>query len=273
MGLYLVGEIFDRRSEILAIPCQDAVAFRRVRARGLRIGVGHVRIFQQGLFASAGPRLTGDGLVRRPELIEQATAVQITLELGNVRLLAIVAAHFVEDFLEHRKQRVDLLLRYHIGFLVDVEQDALRRDRDSLSQIGCENLIMSALLLEKLVGRASAHVPVLQKERQDFQQVRFSRTEEAGNPDAVGRLIIVVGIEKSFELPLDLVGDDVFLELDPKAGLVIRLDDPFDRAIDGFLENVAKLGHAPLRSRSALCRTPGSICRRAGSQTDRAMLQ
>ena len=91
-----------------------------------------------------------------------------------MRLLAIVAAHFVEDFLEHRKQRVDLPLRDDVGLLVDIEQDALRRDRDGLAQVGREDLIVGAFLLEKLIGRASTDVPVLQKERQHFQQMRFA---------------------------------------------------------------------------------------------------
>ena len=59
------------------------------------------------------------------------------------------------------------------------------------------------------------------------------------------RCIALENVEEFLELTLDLVGDNIFVELDPKAGLVVSLDDPFDRAIDRLLENVAKFGHIP----------------------------
>jgi hypothetical protein len=39
--------------------------------------------------------------------LQLATAVQVALELGDVALLAVVAAHLVEDLDEHRQQRID----------------------------------------------------------------------------------------------------------------------------------------------------------------------
>ena len=54
-----------------------------------------------------------------------STAVQVTLELRNVPLLAVVAAHLVKDLDEHGQQHVDLRLADHIRLLVDVEEDAL----------------------------------------------------------------------------------------------------------------------------------------------------
>ena len=75
-----------------------------------------------------------DGLVLGFELFVQATAVQIALKLGNVPLFAVVAAHFVEDFNEHGQKRIDLGFADDIGFLVDVEQNALRRNCDSSLQ-------------------------------------------------------------------------------------------------------------------------------------------
>ena len=57
IGLHLVGEVLDRRPEVLPIPRQDALAFGQLGAGGLRIGLGDVRAFEQRLFASALPRL------------------------------------------------------------------------------------------------------------------------------------------------------------------------------------------------------------------------
>ncbi len=53
--------------------------------------------------------------------------VQVPLQLGDVSLPAVVALHLVEDLDKHRQDGVGGLLDAAVGFLVDVEQDALGR--------------------------------------------------------------------------------------------------------------------------------------------------
>ena len=143
------------------------------------------------------------------ELFVEATAVQIALKLGDVSLLAVVAAHLVEDFDEDGQQRIDLRLADDIGFLIDVEEDALRRDGHRPLQIAAQDLIVAAFGQEQVERGGSIDMPVFQQERQHLQQVRFTRAEEAGNPDAIGACIVVIGGQKVFQPLFHLIGDDL----------------------------------------------------------------
>ena len=66
------------------------------------------------------------------KLLKQRILVKMTLEARDVALLTVVPAVFVEYFNEDGQESVGVLLANHIGFLVDIEQDALRGDRDGL---------------------------------------------------------------------------------------------------------------------------------------------
>lgn len=44
--------------------------------------------------------------------------------------------------------------------------------------------------------------------------MRFAGTKETGNPDAIGCSIIVVGIQESLKLLLDLIGNNILFKLD-----------------------------------------------------------
>ncbi len=75
--------------------------------------------------------------------------------------------------------------------------------------------------------------------------MRFARTEEAGNPYPVGGAIVIIGIEKTRKLALDLLGEDVFLHLGPQTRFVIGLDHALYGTADILLENGTQLGHDP----------------------------
>ena len=103
------------------------------RSGHLGIGLGDVFAFQQGLFAALSQSLPGDWLIALLERCVQPALVEVALELGDVALLAVVAAHLVEDLDEHGQQRIDLGLADDVRFLVDVEQDAFGGDGDRSS--------------------------------------------------------------------------------------------------------------------------------------------
>ena len=106
------------------------------------------------------------------EKFQLVSAVQIPLKLSDVPLLAEVAAHLIEDFDEHRQQGVDLALADDVGFLVDVEQNALGRDGDSLFQCCAEQLVFLRNLGQENVERgATVDDTVFQQQSQHFQKV------------------------------------------------------------------------------------------------------
>ena len=128
IGIHIVREVFNRDSVFAAVLVQNARCRLRVATGHSGVGFGNIGAFQKGLLPAFLPGATGDGLVLGFELFVQATAVQIALKLGNVPLFAVVAAHFVEDFNEHGQKRINLGFADDIGFLIDVEQNALRRN-------------------------------------------------------------------------------------------------------------------------------------------------
>ena len=96
------------------------------------------------------PIETGDALVGGLEGGVEVALVEVSFEAGDVAELAIVAAHLVEDFDEDREKCVHLGLADHIGFLIDVEEDASRRDAHRFGQFSLENRVVAALGQEEI---------------------------------------------------------------------------------------------------------------------------
>src|SRR3989338_5251661 len=161
-----------------------------------------------------------------------------------MRLLAEIAAHLVEYLLEHRQQRIDIGFRDDVGLLVDVEQDRLRRDRHRLAQGAGQHRFVLQLFSEEVERLHAIDLAVLQEEGQHLQKVGFARAEEARDPDAVGGAVIVVGLKELLQPLADFACDDIFVEFDTEAGLIVGLDDAVNRTIYGLEKNVAqRLGH------------------------------
>ena len=85
-----------------AVFVQNAFGQGGVFPRDFNVGAGDVAAFKQGLFAPALPGFAGQALVGVFEGGELMAAVQVAFKLGDVALLAKVAAHLVEDLDEHR---------------------------------------------------------------------------------------------------------------------------------------------------------------------------
>ena len=125
--------------------------------------------FKQRLFASCFPGKARDGAVRLLESRVVPTVVQVPLELGNVPLLAVVAAHLVEDLDEHSQQRVDLCLADHIRLLVDVEEDALGRNGGRSLEITAQNFVVSTLFKKQIEHRPAIDPAVFEQKSQHLE--------------------------------------------------------------------------------------------------------
>ena len=236
-GLDLVAEVFNGDAVLAAVLVQNAFGESWVFARDFRVGAGDVAAFKQGLFAPALPGFAGQALVGVFEGRELVAAVQVAFKLGDVALLAKVAAHLVEDFDEHRQQGIDLVLADDVGLLVDVEQDTLGRDGDGLFQRGAQQFIVSGNLgQEDLQSIHITNAAVFQHQGQHFEQVRFAGAEEARQPHAVGTVVVVVGVQEVFQTLGDFVGQYVFAEFGEQVRFVVGLDHAFNGAADGLLK-------------------------------------
>jgi hypothetical protein len=165
-----------------------------------------------------------------------AAIVEVAFKLGDMTLLAIVAAHLVKDLEKHGDEGVDLGLVDNVGPLVDVEQDAARRDRQRPLKVALEDRIIDPFQLgqEEIGCWDAIDFAVFQQVGQELQKVRFTGSEEARNPDTVGTGIVGIGVEEMGQPLMDDIGQDVFLKLIAQLGLVIGLDDTLDRAPDWF---------------------------------------
>ena len=182
-------------------------------------------------------RTSGDLLESLLEGTRRVRAVQVALELGDVALLAIVAAHLVEDFDKHREQGVDLRLADHVGFLVDVEQNALGRDVTlPFAGLPAAMAFVAALGQKVVQARCPSTIRGFPATVPASSAGGLSGAEEAGDPDAVGALVIVVGSKKVLQSLRDLIGEDILFHLRVKASYIVGLDDSFNWAVNGFSE-------------------------------------
>ena len=105
------------------------------------------------------------------EFFVEAAAIEVALELGDVPLPAVIAAHLVEDFDEDGEERVILGLADNVRFLIDVEQNAFRRNGDDPLEIAAEHLVVAALGQEQIESRCSVHPSVFEQESEYLQQM------------------------------------------------------------------------------------------------------
>ncbi|MNF99340.1 hypothetical protein D3C84_822330 [compost metagenome] len=70
--------------------------------------------------------------------------------------------------------------------------------------------------------------------------MRLTRAEESGHPDAIGVVVVGIGIEEVLQTLGDLVSEDVFAQFVVQTGLVVGFDDAFNRAADGVFENAVE---------------------------------
>ena len=132
-----------------------------------------------------------------------------------------------------------------IELLIDVEQQAARRDRSCLFQVGAEDFVLHLwqqdlnrpfALLARLFGRDA--LIAIQHQREHLQQVRLTRPEEPRDPDAIGGGVVQVGIDEGTQALAHLPSDHVLIEFDLQMSLVIGLDHPIDWAINRLEEEL-----------------------------------
>ena len=150
VGMHLFGKIFDGDAVFGAVLVEHSLGRCFIGPGRLGIGFGNVLGFEKRLLPACLPRPARHGFVGGLEWPIQAPAVEIALELGNVALLPIVAAHLVEHLDKNSDEGVELLFADDIGFLVDVEQNAFRWDGDCPLQIGAQKLAVATLGQEQV---------------------------------------------------------------------------------------------------------------------------
>ncbi|MNV39376.1 hypothetical protein D3C71_1309530 [compost metagenome] len=172
--MHLFGKIFDGDTVLAAVFIEYPHGRCLVTTGCLGIGFGNVFRFKQGLLAALLPCSARCGFIGRLELFIEATTVEVALKLGDVPLFAVVPAHLVKDLDEDSEERIELSLADDVRFLVNVEQNAFRRDGDRSFEIAAQDFIVATLGQEQVKSRGPVDLPVFEQERQHLQQVGFA---------------------------------------------------------------------------------------------------
>ena len=109
-----------------------------------------------------------------------------------------------------------LAIRFTLG--VDVEEDYIRGGISRQLHIRQHHRIYDLLIFNKVIHRLSVpDLTVFQKVGQDFQEVRFTASKEAGNPHAHLWCCfynpLFIGRVEIGKVLLKLAGNDIFLKL------------------------------------------------------------
>lgn len=97
-------------------------------------------------------------------------------------------------------------------------------------------VVQFLLVLEVVIGWHPIDRAVFQEVSQHLQKVRFTRPKEAGDPNPVGRRVVVVGIEEDRQTFRDFACDDIFVQFDLQARLIVGLDHAINRTINRLEE-------------------------------------
>ena len=248
---HIVGEVGDGGVVLLLVILEDVaglIASCR-RERLVYFGAGEC-----GLCTAFGPGLVGQPFELGLELFETTVVVEVAFQFGDVLVGAVISARIVEDANEGVHQRG---FAAFLRDAVDVEQQRHGRN----AQVGVQQPFKFVVFSLARLGfhvvddfGAGDRLPVVvigavlgggvtEDVGEDFQQVRFTGSEEAGDPYAVGviRCRIVVGVEELFEIGLDLVGQHVFADLVGDFAVIAGLDHTIDLLIDVLDEDLLQL--------------------------------
>ena len=217
-----------------------------VREPRLRIVLRHVQRLHEGGndefsvegkgLADGSPFLPAaflEGLPERPGL---PLLVDVVLQHGDLEIVAVEAEVIVEH-LGKDPQHGGLVL-VDGAFNVNVEKDGLRAGAGSLVDQHEGRRVFLKLLAEALDRADALDFPVFEDVGQHLQEMGFTASKEAGDPDTHVRSRRVKGIaveaEEGNEVLFQLIGDHVFADflLDHLVAGLVDLDDAVDLAVD-----------------------------------------
>ena len=211
--------LFDFRDELLDAHVDVLFAVEPVagccfaHAENRLQNLNHIVLEECSGIAGIAPLVPVDFLEGSAEGIRLALLVNEAFQLCHLEVFTIEAAVVIEH-LRKDAQHGGLVL-VDRSFDVDVEQDGLRRDADAFLHRRIHHGIVK--LVRKIIkGVFAIHFFVGEKVGEHFQEVRFTASKEAGNPDAdlIGRGInrLDVVIKECGKMTPQFLRDDVFTQ-------------------------------------------------------------
>ena len=192
--LDLRHELFDAHVGIL-FAVEPVAGCCLAHAENRLQDLNHIILEEGSRIAGVDPLVPVDFLEGSAEGIRLALLVNEAFQLRHLEVFAIEAAVVIEH-LRKNAQHGGLVL-VDRSFDVNVEQDGLRGDSDAFLHRRIHHRIVK-LVRKVIKGVFAVHLFVGEKVGEHFQEVRFTTSKEAGNPDAdlisrgINRLDVVI---------------------------------------------------------------------------------
>ena len=111
--------------------------------------------------------------------------MQPPFQVGDIGICAAETLHLVKGFQKNRYDRILGLLSGAFAFGVHIEKDHIGRGICRQLHVGEDHIVADLIVFFKIVDGASAvHDFVGKQIGEYFQKVRFTASEEAGDPNA-----------------------------------------------------------------------------------------
>ena len=131
------------------------------------------------------PRLTVFLLKGSFKLVIAAFLGQPALQISHVGNGSAESLHFIEDLEKHIDDSVFVLFTGGLALRINIEEDNICGGLCGQFHISQHHGVNDLFVLNEIVQSLStAHLAVLQKVGEDLQEMRFTASKEAGDPDA-----------------------------------------------------------------------------------------
>ena len=175
--------------------------------------LNHIVLKEGCGIAGVNPLVPVDFLEGSAESIRLALLINETFQLRHLEVFAIEAAVVIEYLRKDAQHSGLVLVDWSLN--VDVEQDGLRGNADTFLHRRIHHRIVE-FVREVIKGVFAVHLFVGEKVGEHFQEVRFTTSKEAGNPDTdlIGRGInrLDVVIKECGKMTPQFLRDDVFTQ-------------------------------------------------------------
>ena len=110
---------------------------------------------------------------------------QVPFHICQCRYCTIKSLHFVKHFQEYRENGFFVLFSIHLTFRVNIKKSYIRRNSSCQPHICQHHTVFDFFIFLKIFQSSlSIDCFIFQKIRQNFQEVGFTTSKEAGNPHA-----------------------------------------------------------------------------------------
>ena len=177
------------------------------------------------------------------ELFHSAGFRELLFQIRQMRKRATESLHFIEDAQENIDDRILILLATCVALGIDIKKDHVRGRLRRQLHIRQNHRIGDFLVFHKVIERAPvAHLLILQQIGQNLQEVRFTASKEAGDPDAHLRCrtdnSFLISGEEIRKMLLQFPGDDIFFQFLGYVGLFALSD--YDYALDLTIDRLSE---------------------------------